>query len=94
MLLNNEGKRRHKSNKDNWNKGKTVGLLVISLGILAMIVVLILVIIKNRHLFYKHIGNTSVTINVTSEVINTDLENIPVIERSDPDDTSIDNDSN
>ena len=86
QLLQNSLETKSKSGK---RRGKIVGLLVISLGLVSMVVILILVMTNNQQMFYNDIANTSVTITVASEIYDTDRENIHETNTSDTYETYI-----
>ena len=69
QLLHSECQTISKSGK---MRGKLVGLVIIILGIVLLLIVLTFVLTQNRQMFYREIGNTS----VTSDFSDTDLGEI------------------
>ena len=60
------------SSKSGKMRGKLVGLVIIILGMVLLMIVLTFVLTQNRQMFYKEMGNTS----VTSDFSDTDLGEI------------------
>ena len=69
QLLHSECQTSSKSGK---MRGKLMGLVIIILGIVLLLIVLTFVLTQNRQMFYKEMGNTS----VTSDFSDTDLGEI------------------